>query len=167
MKSEKIFMVTALFIIFMLISCKNNQRALVESYNVETETVNEIKPADFNLWADWFSNFDPRHIYNFHYVIVTDHHSRVPGPTDDRIEGFFNISEEEWGNYVNEDTRWEKPWDVELNSVNNATDIFEIEANEFSWVRSTNWNIKHRGERVAGSLLACKDNRLIWFSLAR
>lgn len=99
MKLKKILIITAFTFVFILISCENTEQESNQSNNEEeTEMIIEFKPADFNLFEEWFSGFDLEHIYNFHYVIVTDHHSRVPGPTDDRIEGFFNISESSWDN---------------------------------------------------------------------
>ena len=167
MKSVKV-LITIMFTLLMLIACENNQGDLTQSNNVEeAEMIKEYKPADFNLWEEWFSGFDPEHIYNFHYVILTDHHNRIPGPTDDRIEGFFNISEDEWDNYINDDTEWTEPWADELNRINAAPDILGMRASELNWIGNLNWIIRHRGERVGGSLLICKENRLVWFSLSR
>ncbi|MDR2598754.1 MAG: hypothetical protein LBC73_00570, partial [Oscillospiraceae bacterium] len=61
----------------------------------------EYKPAEFSSVESFFSGFDENHIVNFHYVDLTDRSlGRVPGPTTIIIEGYFNIIEEEWDNYV-------------------------------------------------------------------
>ena len=164
MKSEKVLIVTALIIMFIFISCENSHRDLVQSYNVETEMIAEFKPADFHTLEEWFNEFDPEHIYNFHYADVTNYSSRVPGPTDDRIEGFFNISEEKWDFYV-ENYEWRNISGFEFPAIDHIPDASAQD--DLNWLNNSSWIAKHRGERVGGLLYICKENRLVWFSLWR
>ena len=171
MKPKKFGIIILLSFIFILIACERNQTNSSELNNLEViEMIVEYQQADFNDWADWFNGFDPDHIYNFHYVILTDHHNRFPGPTDDRIEGFFNITMNEWDNYVNDDTfrqrEWEA-WESELDKINASSNVSGIELSELNWEGNLNWMITHRGRGVGGSMLINRENRIVWFTLSR
>jgi len=174
MKQIKIGLIMVLPMLFLLNACVNNQRDIVESDELEEIMMIEFNAIDFSeldeFFQDFFTGFDPEHIYNFHYADVTSDwsESRIPAPTVPRIQGFFNIVEEAWGYYVNEDDSWRKNLRRHgSHGASSAPDIFEVDITQLDWVESTNFTDRHRSERISGNFLICKESRLIWFHLWR
>ena len=160
--------------IFLLAACTRNQRVIVPSNNLEEEGMEtEFIAVDFNelseFFQSFFQGFDPVHIYNFHYADVTTQNIILPAPTDPRIQGFFNITEEAWDDYVNDDDLWESNSEDSLTKfrVGVAPDVFAVDSSQLNWMRSNSFFKRHRGERIAGHFLVCKENRLVWFHIGR
>ena len=181
MKSIKIGVIMLLPMLFLLTACASNQRSIID---LEGTMMIEFTVINFNeldeFFQDFFNGFDPEHIYNFHYADVTSDwsESRLPAPTDPRIQGFFNITEEAWTSYVNDDDSWrglainalitqEDRIRSHGHGLDSAPDIFGVDINELDWVESTHFTDRHRGERIGGNFLVCKENRLVWFHLWR
>ena len=102
--------------------------------------------------------------------------SRLPAPTDPRIQGFFNITEEAWGYYIREEDSWRilgeevlmttREESLRAHGVVVAPDIFDVDSSQLNWMMSNSFIDRHRGERIGGAFLVCKENRLIWFHLS-
>jgi len=171
MKPIKIRVMMFLPILLLLIACVNNQRDTGAASSEETVMIEfiAIELTELNeFFQDFFTGFDPAHIYNFHYADVTSDwsESRIPAPTDPRIQGFFNITEEAWNYYINDDDLWsnlEEAW----SEIGTIPDIFEVDNSQINWTRSTSFIDRHRGERIGGAFLVSKENRLVWFHLWR
>jgi len=183
MKPIKIRVLLFLPILLLLTACVNNQSD-TGTASLEETVMTEFTAINFNeldeFARNFFQGFDPAHIYNFHYADVTSDwsESRIPAPTDPRIQGFFNIAEESWDHYVNESDSWrglalnalttqEDGIRAHGHGLDSAPDVFEVDINQLDWVESTSFTDRHRGERIGGSFLICKENRLVWFHLSR
>jgi len=174
MKQIKIVLIMLLPILFLLTACVNNQRDRAYSNDLEEIVMIEFTAINFNeldeFVQNFFQGFDPEHIYNFYYADVTSDwsESRIPAPTDPRIQGFFNITEEAWDSYLNDDDSWRENLRRHgSHGASSAPDVFEVDINQLDWVESTRFTDRHRGERIGGNFLICKENRLIWFHLWR
>jgi len=116
--------------------------------------------ADFNSVEDYFSGFDSKDIKNFHYADLTNYNSRVPGPTANVIEGYFELGEEEWELYTKSHSNW---YEVPESRV---PQIFGTETS-CQWRQSYSWDDKHRAKGIAGRFSLCKEKRTVFFQLIR
>ncbi|MDR2600317.1 MAG: hypothetical protein LBC73_08580, partial [Oscillospiraceae bacterium] len=100
---------------------------------------------------------------NFHYVDLTDRSlGRVPGPTTIIIEGYFNIIEEEWDNYVSDsEYTWREVADVNVPYISGLSDM----GDDIHWLQNSEWMDIHRDRKIGGRLYICMEKRLIWFHL--
>lgn len=115
--------------------------------------------ADFSEVKDFFNGFAEGDVLNFHYANLTNYNSRVPGPTMYTIEGYFELSEENWGKYV-VGTDWlevKEPY---------RPQISDSSAN-YKWLQSFTWNDIHRGKRIYGGFNICNEARIVFFSLSQ
>jgi hypothetical protein len=150
-------------ICLFLCACDEDSAHISEHNNsLEVTDMRAYEPAEFSSVETFFSGFDEEHIQGFYYTDITGHSSSaVPGQTTVRIEGFFQIIENQWGSYVlGSEYDWREVEPSDAPCISGFSDMSDT-----IWLRSSVWTEEHRGKGIGGKLYISKDKNFVWFSL--